>query len=144
MAFNMGAYQSAVSTNVEINESKMDAMKEASKNQAETEEFKFDKTMDFQKKAAKAAKQFGNWKSGLGMAGLLGAMLIPGVGPLLAAGIAAGSTALGGAIGKNQAKKEMDGRFFKGNQKHAADQMDKSILAIILKIFSANGPDANI
>lgn len=128
MAFNMGAYQSAVTTNSDINENKMDALKSASENQAKTEEFKFDETMAFQKKAAKAAKKFGNFKSLGSLAGMAGAMLIPGIGPLLAAGIAAGGTAVGGYVGKNQAKKELDGRFFKGNQEAALQSMDKSIL----------------
>jgi len=126
MAFNMSSYQSAASTDEEIRKTETEANKAAAEKQAKTQEFKLDKTVEFKDKAAKAQKTFGNWKSGLGLlGGIIG--MATGLGPLAMAAVSAGSTFLGGKIGKHNAEIEMGGRWFKGNQRSAVDSMEKSI-----------------
>jgi len=126
MAFNMSSYQSAASTDEDIRKTETEANKVAAEKQAKTQEFKLDKTVEFKNKAAKAQKTFGNWKSGLGLlGGIIG--MATGLGPLAMAAVSAGSTLVGGKIGKHNAEIEMGGRWFKGNQRSAVDSMEKSI-----------------
>lgn len=127
MAFNMGSYQSAADTGRDIEESRQEAIGKAAEKQADTEKFKLDKSVEFRKKAEKAAKKFGSWKN-LGMlAGVIGMGF--GLGPLALAALQGGGTLVGGMVGKKQAEKELGGgRWFKGNRKAMLEGMESSIL----------------
>ena len=132
MAFNMGAYQQAATTGTDIQEAKSEAQGKVAEKQAKTEEFKYDVTQDFKKKAAAAAKKVGNWKTIGQIAGTVGGMAL-GFSPLGLGLMAAAGTFGGGAIGKSEAKQEFKGgdygdRFFTGNQDYAMQQMDQAIL----------------
>lgn len=101
-------YSQAVSTGRDIEEEKQKGIAEAGKKQLDTEEFKLDKKVEYDKKAKKAADKFGKWQKGLGTIASLAA-IATGVGAPLAAAMAGGGSMLGGVIGQKAAQKEMKG-----------------------------------
>ena len=104
MSFNMAAYQNVANVEKENRDARQVAMKKAGENQAETQEFKVDKINEFQKAAEKASRRFGLGRIGGMAGGILLSALVPGLGTAAAMMIGSG---LGGAIGKNEAKRAL-------------------------------------
>lgn len=127
MAFNAGQYMKAAARQQRVTGALQKGASKAASQQIQGQSFGLDEQVKYASKQKKAGSVFGNWKKGLGLLGGLAAMAI-GAPWLLAAGMAGGSTFLGGKIGKKKAKQELDeSKFFKGQTGEMMDYMDKDI-----------------
>ena len=144
MPFNFNAYQQSVNVDQDIREAESEAQAQAAEKQAKMEEFKFDETEKFKKKAKEAQGIFGQMK-GLGsIVGLVGASML-GLGPVAAGLMSAAGTAVGGKVGYDKAKGKLGGRFFKGGQEDLLDMMEGSVYsdALMTGIMGGIGGAAN-
>ena len=127
MAFNAGQYMKAAAGQQRVTGALQKGTSKAASQQIQGQSFGIEEQVKYASKQKKAGSVFGNWKKGLGLLGGLAAMAI-GAPWLLAAGMAGGSTFLGGKIGKKKAKQELDeSKFFKGQTGEMMDYMDKDI-----------------
>ena len=144
MPFNFNAYQQSVNVDQDIREAESEAQANAAEKQAKMEEFKFDETEKFKQKAKEAQGIFGKAKGIGSIVGLIGASML-GLGPVAAAAMSAGGTALGGKYGYDKAKGKLEGRFFKGNQEELLNMMEGSVYsdALMTGIMGGIGGAAN-
>lgn len=126
--FNPGNFQAALEEAQFAQSELQKASSEAQDKQIDTQQFAFDKQVEYKKKQKEAQSIFGKWKSG---SGLLGGLLTVAMGitnPFAAAAIAATIAGVGSKYGKDKAMGTLGGKWLKGQTQETGEAFDDEVI----------------